>query len=116
MRPANVARLIGLENWRLERLAYLRGTGRDNGIALKEALGLSTAEFERMYPRFGAWLEAKGKPRGPSGAKAGPGGKGGGQLRGFKKLKLGPIGGREGGKRGRKRAQRGVAMSQEEGV
>jgi hypothetical protein len=104
--------LIGLENWRLERLAYLRTTGRDSGISLKEALVLSTDDFGRMYPRFNAWLEAKGKPRGPSRAKAGAGGGGrsqGGLKRGFKKLKLGPeAAGDEGGSTGRRRRKKRV--------
>jgi hypothetical protein len=55
-KPANVARTLKVDSPRLLRLLYLRSTGRDAGISLGQALGLTPLDFRRMYPRYVPWL------------------------------------------------------------
>jgi len=74
--PANVARALNLDALRLQRLAYLAGTGRQELISMRAALTLSPSQFRRAYPRFEDWRAAGagGVQRGGGGERGGPGG------------------------------------------
>jgi hypothetical protein len=73
--PANVARSLNLEPFRLERLAYLAATGRHELASMRAVLTLSRAQFRRAYPRFDDWRAAgaAARRRGGSGGGGGAG-------------------------------------------
>jgi hypothetical protein len=76
--PANVARALNLEPFRLQRLAYLSSTGRQGLISMRAALTLSRPQFRRAYPRFDEWAATRGGSGGGGGGSGSGGGGGGG--------------------------------------
>ncbi len=72
-RPANVARALSLEPRRIDRLDFLKRTGRARGTPFKQTLTMSDAEFGRQYPRFTQWLQQRQLQGGGKGVSTGGG-------------------------------------------